>query len=221
MKTTCIKKVGIILLAFAIIPATLFAHSGRTDSNGGHKDNKNKSGLGSYHYHCGGHPAHLHKNGVCPYSTSTASTSTASTSTSSTSTSYTSTNSSASSVKSKPTYIEKETLFIIDGNKVSINTININNTNLVELKTLCEALGISTAYDSVLKSIECTKGSTSFTLQIDSKNLWLNTELLTLEVAPVAWNGRTMVPARVVAEAIGSKVTYNEQNNSIEIKSQQ
>lgn len=45
-----------------------FAHSGRTDSNGGHRDNKNKSGLGSYHYHCGGHPAHLHTKGVCPYS---------------------------------------------------------------------------------------------------------------------------------------------------------
>lgn len=45
------------------------AHSGRTDSNGGHKDNKNKSGLGSYHYHCGEHPPHLHKDGKCPYNT--------------------------------------------------------------------------------------------------------------------------------------------------------
>lgn len=44
-----------------------YGHSGRTDSNGGHKDNKNKSGLGSYHYHCGGYPAHLHDNGACPY----------------------------------------------------------------------------------------------------------------------------------------------------------
>ena len=44
------------------------AHSGRTDAYGGHRDNKNVSGLGSYHYHCGGHPAHLHTNGVCPYS---------------------------------------------------------------------------------------------------------------------------------------------------------
>ena len=43
------------------------ARSGRTDRYGGHRDNKNKSGLGSYHYHCGGHPAHLHENGVCPY----------------------------------------------------------------------------------------------------------------------------------------------------------
>lgn len=47
---------------------TAEAHSGRTDSSGGHKDNKNKSGLGSYHYHCGGNPAHLHEGGVCPYS---------------------------------------------------------------------------------------------------------------------------------------------------------
>ena len=54
-----------------------YAHSGRTDSSGGHRDNKNKSGLGSYHYHCGGYPAHLHKNGVCPYtSKSTSSSST-------------------------------------------------------------------------------------------------------------------------------------------------
>ena len=43
------------------------AHSGRTDSSGGHRDNRNASGLGYYHYHCGGHPAHLHTNGVCPY----------------------------------------------------------------------------------------------------------------------------------------------------------
>lgn len=43
------------------------AHSGRTDRYGGHRDNKNKSGLGSYHYYCGGHPAHLHENGACPY----------------------------------------------------------------------------------------------------------------------------------------------------------
>lgn len=48
-------------------PLTTEAHGGRTDSRGGHKDNKNKSGLGSYHYHCGGYPAHLHPDGVCPY----------------------------------------------------------------------------------------------------------------------------------------------------------
>ncbi len=73
-----LKKYGVLLLScltLATAPATVLpsntliaeAHSGRTDANGGHHDYKNKSGLGSYHYHCGGHPAHLHPNGVCPY----------------------------------------------------------------------------------------------------------------------------------------------------------
>lgn len=64
-----IKKISIaLILAITLTTQLTFAHSGRTDSMGGHKDNKNKSGLGSYHYHCGGYAAHLHSNGVCPYS---------------------------------------------------------------------------------------------------------------------------------------------------------
>lgn len=48
---------------------TSHAYSGRTDSQGGHHDNNNKSGLGSYNYHHG-YSAHLHPNGVCPYALS-------------------------------------------------------------------------------------------------------------------------------------------------------
>ncbi|WP_286184146.1 YHYH domain-containing protein [Clostridium sp. CCUG 7971] len=60
------KLISLASAMFMISAISVDAHSGRTDSSGGHKDNKNKSGLGSYHYHCGGHPAHLHTNG-CPY----------------------------------------------------------------------------------------------------------------------------------------------------------
>lgn len=71
------KRVGTLLAAGMLAFGTIapmecevvsYAHSGRTDGSGGHRDNKNKSGLGSYHYHCGGYPAHLHDGGVCPYS---------------------------------------------------------------------------------------------------------------------------------------------------------
>ena len=60
---------AILTICMVIMSLSLsaFAHGGRTDSSGGHKDNKNKSGLGPYHYHCGGYPAHLHNGGVCPY----------------------------------------------------------------------------------------------------------------------------------------------------------
>ena len=63
------KVVTLIVIAIVVsMPIVNLAHSGRTDSSGGHRDNKNASGLGGYHYHCGGHPAHLHTGGVCPYS---------------------------------------------------------------------------------------------------------------------------------------------------------
>lgn len=60
-----IKSVVVIFLIF-IISATsatvTFAHSGRTDSKGGHYDHQS----GGYHYHHG-YPAHSHSDGECPY----------------------------------------------------------------------------------------------------------------------------------------------------------
>lgn len=66
-----VKRVltGIVCVCLLFSNTVVFAHSGRTDSSGGHHDYQNKSGLGSYHYHCNGNPPHLHENGSCPYST--------------------------------------------------------------------------------------------------------------------------------------------------------
>lgn len=38
-----------ICLVILSMGFSALAHGGRTDGSGGHKDNKNKSGLGSYH----------------------------------------------------------------------------------------------------------------------------------------------------------------------------
>lgn len=70
MKTSCkiwIRKFLLFVLVAIFLPSFISsAHPGRTDSNGGHHDYDNVSGLGNYHYHHG-YPAHLHENGVCPY----------------------------------------------------------------------------------------------------------------------------------------------------------
>lgn len=62
------RVVFLVLFLLISVPATSFAHSGGTDSNGGHHDYNNVSGLGDYHYHHGMGP-HLHDGGVCPYNT--------------------------------------------------------------------------------------------------------------------------------------------------------
>lgn len=81
------KRLTIVsaLIVLITISSISFTHSGRTDGSGGHKDNNNASGLGSYHYHHGEGP-HLHPNGVCPYRTSSSSSSNTSSSSSSTTT---------------------------------------------------------------------------------------------------------------------------------------
>lgn len=61
------KRIRIVIaLMLLTVPICVVAHPGKTDSNGGHHDYDNVSGLGSYHYHHG-YPAHLHENGICPY----------------------------------------------------------------------------------------------------------------------------------------------------------
>lgn len=122
MKRSKLKIVSMLLITIItiLIGINTYAHSGRTDSNGGHKDNKNSSGLGSYHYHCGGHEAHLHNNGVCPYSSS-------SKSSSSSSNSKSSSTSSNSTTTSKPVNIV--------ATQIQINE-NIENIEIGTTKTL-------------------------------------------------------------------------------------
>lgn len=156
------KNKGKIITAISIVLITIlvglntYAHSGRTDSSGGHKDNQNKSGLGSYHYHCGGHPAHLHTNGVCPYSSTSSSSGSSSSSSSSSSSgkstssskdssssgrsssSGTSTTSSSATATAEPT--------TIDVTQIQINE-KIDNIEVGESKTLTATITPSDATD--------------------------------------------------------------------------
>ena len=64
------KKITALIIATIIAVMsvmTVSALSGRTDRFGGHRDNRNVSGLGYYHYHCNGNPPHLHHAGYCPF----------------------------------------------------------------------------------------------------------------------------------------------------------
>lgn len=132
MKYKVKKIVTIVLICvFSIAICNItFAHSGKTDSNGGHKDNKNKSGLGSYHYHCGGYPAHLHTNGVCPYSSnsSTAANKNSKT-TSKTSSSNTSYNSSANSKSTTTSTVTSQSTSPTYSNSKTQNTIEAQSTD--------------------------------------------------------------------------------------------
>lgn len=56
------RRVILLVICLALLLSPASAHSGGTDSKGGHYDHS----TGDYHYHHG-HPAHDHDGGVCPY----------------------------------------------------------------------------------------------------------------------------------------------------------
>lgn len=158
MKRKWGKLVAILIIVSSMIfiCANSYAHSGRTDSSGGHKDNKNKSGLGYYHYHCGGHSAHLHKNVVCPYSKSSSKTSKSTsttkkelsstqknntTSTNTKSSTNTTTTTSTSTPISKETSSTQATIEKVSENESNTNTANSNTEDSSAGGTLV-ALGL-------------------------------------------------------------------------------
>lgn len=55
------KRLLVLVLAL-LLSLPVLAHSGRTDSDGGHYDRS----TGEYHYHHG-YSAHQHEGGECPY----------------------------------------------------------------------------------------------------------------------------------------------------------
>ena len=56
-----------VMMCTICIGVTSYAHHGKMNQNWGHNDYNNECGFGTYHYHCDNYPAHLHNNGVCPY----------------------------------------------------------------------------------------------------------------------------------------------------------
>lgn len=148
-----------VLLAVLMVSATAFAHSGRTDSSGGHRDNKNVSGLGSYHYHHG-YPAHLHPNGVCPYSSASVSSSSNSSGSSTGSKPAASTPAPASSAPAQTTpannmYAVRNTMTVwVNGQRLTADNFLYNGTTYVPIRAVADAL------NGVIYYVDATKTAT-------------------------------------------------------------
>lgn len=186
------------ILSIIVICSNAYAHSGRTDSSGGHRDNKNKSGLGSYHYHCGGHPAHLHPNGVCPYFSSKKSTSNSSSN--SKATTKTNTNSKTNSTEAKP-----KTPATIYATEVKINE-NIGSIEEGESKTLTATISPNNVTD---KNITW-KSSNENIATVSSKGEVIAKQSGIVEIIASTSNGKTNTVVMNVKEK-----PKKEENNTI------
>ena len=214
-----IKKIVsalIIILIVLSMQISVYSHSGRTDANGGHKDNQNKSGLGSYHYHCGGHPAHLHPNGVCPYSSSGKSstsstgsgTSSGSSSSSSSSSSTSSGSSSTSSSSSKTSTFVPSTIAVTE---IQIEE-KIEDMEIGENEKLTATITPSNATDKIVT----WKSSNESIATVDSTGEVSAKKSGVVSITATTSNGKSSTITINVKEPVKVESSYNATNDLIE-----
>ena len=209
-----IKKIVSALISILIVVSmqiSVYSHSGRTDANGGHKDNQNKSGLGSYHYHCGGHPAHLHPNGVCPYSSSSKSSTSSSGSGTSSGSSSSSSSSSSTSSGSSSTSSSSSKTSTIAVTEIQIEE-KIENMEIGENEKLTATITPSNATDKNVtwKSSDDSIATVDSTGEVSAKKSGVVT------ITATTSNGKSSTITINVKEPVKVESSYNATNDLIE-----
>ena len=95
-----------------------------------------------------------------------------------------------------------------------------NNTTMVPMRVIFEALGADVNYDSASQKITATKGDTVIELVLGQKTAKKNGESIALDAAAVTKNGNTMVPLRFVAEALQAQVNWDGATQTVSISSE-
>lgn len=90
------------------------------------------------------------------------------------------------------------------------------NRTLVPVRVISESLGADVKWDEASQRVLITKNDKVLDLTINSKQVLSNgSKLPELDVAPQLINNRTMVPIRVVSEALGAKIEWIEPTRTV------
>lgn len=89
-----------------------------------------------------------------------------------------------------------------------IDRIEENGRLLVPLRGIFETYGAQVGWDAATRTVTITAPAMSIAMQIDSHTAMVNGAPRQLDVPPRVFNGRTYIPLRFAAEALGERVEY-------------
>ena len=105
----------------------------------------------------------------------------------------------------------------IDNAPLAAEAVSINGRTMVPMRAIFEALGATVAWNEATQSITAVKGTDTINLFLNKTTAYINGNTTAMSAAPVSVNGRTMVPARFVAEAMGCTVGWDEATQTVNI----
>jgi len=92
-----------------------------------------------------------------------------------------------------------------------------NGRTLVPLRAIFEALGATVEWEQSTQTVTAVKDDVTIVLKIGDSFLTKNGERIALDVPAKIVGGRTLVPARAVAESFGADVQWNGTTRTVTI----
>lgn len=99
-----------------------------------------------------------------------------------------------------------------------VNPVIENGRTLVPMRGIFQALGAEVVWDGVTQRITGQTKERNVELQIGSNAALVNGEQLFLDVPPVIRDGRTLIPLRLVGEALGCQVDWDGTMRTINLQ---
>ncbi|BFT74254.1 copper amine oxidase N-terminal domain-containing protein [Paenibacillus sp. P36] len=93
----------------------------------------------------------------------------------------------------------------------------VNNTTMIPLRFVTEALGAEVIWDGNTQSVQLTFASQHIIMKIGSTAAKVNDASINLEQPPVIQNETTLVPIRFIAENFHQTVSFDDQTHEISI----
>lgn len=105
----------------------------------------------------------------------------------------------------------------LEGNKISfdVQPQTINDRTMVPIRAIFEAMGAVVNWDDATQTAISTKDNTTVKMTLNSTNEYINDVVCEMDVTPVIIDGRTLAPARYVAEAFGYYVNWDAMTQSV------
>lgn len=107
----------------------------------------------------------------------------------------------------------------INGDKLptDVDPIMIKGRVMLPLRAIFEQLGASVSWEPKQRKITAYKDGVEMILYLDSKVATINGTKVSLDVAPLGYKARTMVPVRFVSEALGQSVSWQTSTRTVTI----
>ncbi|MBS3873186.1 MAG: hypothetical protein KGZ92_09455 [Firmicutes bacterium] len=109
---------------------------------------------------------------------------------------------------------------VINGAPLTLDVAPViqNGRTLVPMRAIFEALGARVSWDDATSTVTAYRREEAVVLQIGNRTAWVNGPARTLDVPPVIVGGRTMVPLRFVAEALGAEVAWQDAPPTVTVR---